>query len=138
MSNWKTVFKVLFLLLAMLRPVCNAQSSSSTSSPSDAEKLSGLNTAFIDKSADPCADFFQYACGKFSALHPIPPDRSSFGSMSMLADENEKILHAILGSGGGRGREPNPKRAEDWRLLCLLHGYGRHQHGGHEALATGT
>ena len=121
MKNWKSVFKVLFVFLAVLQPVCKAQSSSSTSAPSPDEKLSGLNTAFIDKSADPCADFFQYACGKFSPLHPIPPDRSSFGSMSMLADENEKILHAILdqAAAGGANRTPNEQKIGDYYASCM-------------------
>ena len=121
MKNWKNVFTVCFILLAVLRPACNAQSSSSASTTSDAEKLSGLNTAFIDKSADPCSDFFQYACGKFSAIHPIPPDRSSFGSMSMLADENEKILHAILeqAAAAGANRTPNEQKIGDYYASCI-------------------
>ena len=90
----------------------------STVKPHD---LRGLNTAYIDKSADPCQDFFQYACGKFSSMHPIPQDRSSFGSMTMLADENQTILHAILekAAAGGASRTPNEQKIGDYYASCM-------------------
>ena len=81
-----------------------AQTPPGKDAATSSQDLRGLNTAYIDKSADPCQDFFQYACGKFSSLHPIPPDRSSFGNMSMLSDENEKILHAILDKASAKVR----------------------------------
>jgi putative endopeptidase len=92
--------------------------SKSTVAPQD---LRGLNTAYIDKSADPCQNFFQYACGKFSSLHPIPPDRSSFGNMSMLFDENQNILHSILekAAAGGANRTPNEQKIGDYYASCM-------------------
>ena len=44
------------------------------------ERAPGLDKAAIDRTANPCEDFFQYACGNFAKLHPIPKDRSSFGT----------------------------------------------------------
>ncbi len=40
------------------------------------ELLPGLDKQLIDTAADPCTDFFQYACGNFPKLYPIPNDRS--------------------------------------------------------------
>src|SRR5260370_39422040 len=115
------VVAVCLLLIAALGLTGNAQTSTSSSAATTQEGLSGLNPAFIDKSVDPCQDFYQFACGKFSNLHPIPPDRSSFGSMSMLADENERILHSILdkAAAGGPGRAANAQKIGDYYASCL-------------------
>src|SRR5438270_3235073 len=85
----------LLLLFALITLSGTAQTPATNESTASRD-VRGLNTAYIDKSADPCQDFFQYACGKFSSMHPIPPDRSSFGSMAVMADENQRILHAIV------------------------------------------
>ena len=80
-----------------------------------------MSTAFIDKTADPCMDFFRYACGNFDKLHPIPPDRSSFGTITMLMDYNQSILHQILdkAAAGGAARTPNEQKIGDYYASCL-------------------
>src|SRR5512146_2077125 len=34
-----------------------------------------LDVNAMDKSADPCADFYQYSCGGWMKSNPIPPDQ---------------------------------------------------------------
>ena len=52
----------------------------------DLQLLPGLDKRLIDTTADPCTDFFKYACGNFEKLYPIPSDRSSFGTGAMIAE----------------------------------------------------
>eukprot|EP00049_Salpingoeca_infusionum_P025178 m.18218 g.18218 ORF g.18218 m.18218 type:complete len:763 (+) comp7725_c0_seq1:35-2323(+) len=53
-----------------------------------------LNT--IDSSADPCEDFYQYACGTWMQNHDIPDDRSSLSVFGQLYDNNLNLLRRTL------------------------------------------
>jgi len=61
-----------------------------------AAPASGLDAGAIDQSANPCVDFYQYACGKWMVQHPLPSDRARYGSFTELSERNEKVLLQIL------------------------------------------
>ena len=46
----------------------------------------------MDRGADPCDDFFQFACGSWNRKHVIPEDRSSISTFEVLADKLQIIL----------------------------------------------
>ncbi len=50
----------------------------------------------MDPSMDPCTDFFQYACGKWNAANPIPPDKTRWGRFDELRERNRYLLRDIL------------------------------------------
>jgi endothelin-converting enzyme/putative endopeptidase len=50
----------------------------------------------MDRSVDPCADFFTYSCGGWIKRNPIPPDQSSWDTYSKMQDENLARLRGIL------------------------------------------
>ena len=60
----------------------------------------------MDRSVDPCVDFFKYSCGGWIKNNPIPPDQSSWDTYSKMQDENRGRLRGILEAAAA----PDPKR----------------------------
>jgi endothelin-converting enzyme/putative endopeptidase len=56
----------------------------------------GFDPKALDLKADPCTDFYQYACGTWLANNPIPADQSTWGRFSELQERNQRILRDIL------------------------------------------
>jgi putative endopeptidase len=57
---------------------------------------SGIVPAWLDRAADPCTDFYAFACGGFLKTATIPPDRSSWGAIEIVTKDAEDFLHTVL------------------------------------------
>src|SRR5690606_31448302 len=56
----------------------------------------GVDTAGMDATRDPGADFFGYVSGTWAANTQIPSDRSSYGSFLVLRDLSEERVRKLL------------------------------------------
>src|SRR5215471_2779331 len=61
-----------------------------------ASRPPGVETTSLDRSADACVDFYQFACGGWVAKNPVPADRRSWGRFQEVLDRNQAILKRIL------------------------------------------
>jgi putative endopeptidase len=75
--------------------------------PAAARPAGAFDVAAIDRSVDPCVDFYAFACGGWRKANPIPPDQTRWGQFNMLAERNREELHQIL----ERAKEPKASRS---------------------------
>ncbi|HUP03383.1 MAG TPA: M13 family metallopeptidase N-terminal domain-containing protein, partial [Bryobacteraceae bacterium] len=79
-----------------------------------------LETRFIDRAADPCVDFYKFACGKWNSLNPIPPDQPRWDVYSKLGNENLRYLWGILEDAAKpASRPPNQQKIGDFFASCM-------------------
>jgi endothelin-converting enzyme/putative endopeptidase len=80
-----------------------------------------LDTTFLDRSADPCVDFYQFACGSWNKLNPIPPDQARWDVYGKLTDENLRFLWGILdeASRPSSARTANQQKIGDYFGACM-------------------
>ena len=65
-----------------------------------------LDVNAMDRTIDPCVDFFAYSCGGWIKKNPIPPDQSSWDTYSKMQDENLAQLRGLLEAAAA----PDPNR----------------------------
>jgi endothelin-converting enzyme/putative endopeptidase len=85
------LYTALLLSLLTAPSICFAQTSTSKAASADADRFST-----VDKTADPCADFYQYSCGNWIKSAKIPADQAGWGTFIELHDRNSDILKQIL------------------------------------------
>jgi endothelin-converting enzyme/putative endopeptidase len=82
----------------------------------------GLDAEFMDRSVDPCADFYAYSCNGWIAKNPIPPDQSSWHVYRKLANENRQFLWGLLEQAAGDRsgqRSPVERKVGDYFAACM-------------------
>jgi putative endopeptidase len=73
-----------------------AEQTASATAAEKVPKVEHFDLSMVDKTLDPCQDFYKYACSKWEAANPIPPDQVYWGTGSGLQYWNENILREAM------------------------------------------
>ena len=103
------------ILVSFLSMMATAQQ------PGVAKPEPALDVTSMDRSVDPCVDFFTYSCGGWIKKNPIPPDQSSWDTYSKMQDENLARLRGILevASGPDSTRNAVNQKIGDYYASCM-------------------
>jgi endothelin-converting enzyme/putative endopeptidase len=74
----------------------------------------------LDRSVDPCQDFYKYSCGGWQKNNPIPSDQASWSVYAKLGNENQQFLWGILEDDAkASNRTPVQQKVGDYFAACM-------------------
>ena len=119
--SWKRKITLFSLAALVCWPMAGLAQDQKAGTDEKFAPLPGLDHAVMDTSADPCTDFYQYACGNFAKVHPIPSDMPEFDQFINLYEFNTAALKDLVekAAAGGATRSPNQQKIGDYFASCL-------------------
>ena len=80
-----------------------------------------LDVKSMDKSIDPCVNFYQYSCGGWKKENPLPPDETSWSVYGKLFEDNLNFLRGVLeqAAAGGGQRDKVTQEIGDFYAACM-------------------
>ena len=93
-----------------------------------ATELRVFDPSLIDKSVDPCDNFYRYSCNGWFKRNPLPPDQTSYGRFTELYELNRLHLKPILeqaavpvaaGPANAKPRSANEQKIGDEYASCM-------------------
>jgi putative endopeptidase len=113
---------LLLALAAASLPACLAQSpAAAADQPLKAIPYSpSLDLTSMDRTVDPCVDFYQFVCGGWRKSNPIPADQASWSVYAKLANDNRRLLWGILDQDAKlTHRTPIQQKIGDYYAACM-------------------
>ena len=100
-------------------PIAPAPLATAEKAPSLTLAQTGIVPEWMDASADPCQDYFAYACGGFVKNTVIPPDRAGWSAILEIVKANEEYLRDVLEKAANApGDDEGMKKLGDYYAAC--------------------
>jgi putative endopeptidase len=116
------VKRVLFSIAVLVNAAAAGGQSANPQTPLFALPYNpSLDISSMDRSVDPCTDFYRYSCGSWIKRNPIPPDQARWNVYSKLEEENQRFLWGILeqASRPTAGRSRVETEIGDYFYACM-------------------
>ncbi len=78
-----------------------------------------MDLSAIDKSADPCQDFYAYACGSWKKNNPIPADKTRYGRFDELGERNRYTVYNLLEKAANKPVTPLQVKYGNFYAACM-------------------
>jgi putative endopeptidase len=79
-----------------------------------------LDLTSLDRTVDPCVDFYKFSCGSWQKLNPIPADQAGWSVYAKLTIENQQFLWGILQEDAvAKNRNPIQQKVGDYFAACM-------------------
>jgi predicted metalloendopeptidase len=85
------------------------------------KEISKTVTEAMDRTADPCQDFYQYACGGWIKNTPLPSDQARWTrSFSVIRESNRAFINDVLkGAAASPAEDPDGRKLGDFYGSCM-------------------
>ena len=108
------------LTAAIVLVLAPASAQTDASKPAPPAEIKSFDLSAIDKTADPCTDFYQYSCGNWVKNNPIPADQVRWArSFSLLGERNRYLLWQELDAAAKAPKSPLEKKYGDYFAACM-------------------
>ena len=118
-SAWRYAITLLLVSPVALPAQQLLSAPDASQSPVEPKAPRSFDLSAIDKTADPCVDFYQYACGDWRKNNPIPADQSRWGRFNELAERNRYLLYVDLRRAADSPKTPLQRKYGDFFAACM-------------------
>jgi putative endopeptidase len=87
--------------------------------PTAPKRAVSFDRTAIDASANPCNDFYQYACGNWMKNNPLPGDQTRWGRFDELGQRNTYLLYTELQSAASAPKTPLETKYGNFFASCM-------------------
>jgi len=121
---WLAAFFAITTSAQQTKPATTASDAAAATAQQHAEPVlpytPSLDPAAMNRTADPCVDFYEYSCGGWRKMNPIPSDQTSWSVYGKLYQDNLNYLRGILEEAAvAKNRDAVTQKIGDYYASCV-------------------